>query len=447
MIGKSKKGTTSVFLTMILASILFAVGVFIHQAAQSAGRSYSDAVLELAGRSILSEYDIPLQERYGIFAVSTDESEAESKLKYYADYSFHDNQLKEALRNRRYLDPLKLELQSVSVTFKGYSITNIDLFEKQVLDDMKIEIVKDILPKGKDDQSNQRSDDAVLCNDQIINGLPSYGYEKSSLDIKRLLKNGIPSPDEIGKSGSNTYLADEYIMSHFYTRRGSAAEQDTFFANEVEYILSGNFSDKENYSDVRRNLMLIRTGLNLAHIYGDPQKRNEVAALAELITPGPAAILTQAVINGLWSAAEAENDLRRLEDGKSVPLVKTKRQWALALDNVVQSGEKQSIAELQETVEANAENDNLELGESLQSNQKKSGYIEPDNKDGINYDAYLRILLFLENREIKLLRCMDLIQLNMKGSYYEEFDLTEYYGGFQFEAVVSGKTYTYIQKY
>ena len=169
--------------------------------------------------------------------------------------------------------------------------------------------------------------------------------------------------------------------------------------------------------------------------------------MAELITPGPGAILTQAVINGLWSAAEAENDLRRLENGKEVSLVKTKQQWALSLENVVQSNEKKSIADLQEKVEQNGESENIELGKEMHSKQQKSGYIEPPNKEGINYQSYLQILLFLENRELKLLRCMDLIQLNMKGSYDETFDLTQHYGGFQFEAVVSGKAYTYIQKY
>ena len=73
--------------------------------------------------------------------------------------------------------------------------------------------------------------------------------------------------------------------------------------------------------------------------------------LAEVLTPGPPAVLTQAVIAGIWSAAEAENDMKRLEDGKKVPLVKTKQQWALNLENAVQADEKHEIETLKDSLE------------------------------------------------------------------------------------------------
>ncbi|MEL7654602.1 MAG: DUF5702 domain-containing protein [Bacillota bacterium] len=422
-IGFSKKGSTSVFLTMILASVIFAVSVFIYQASQLAGESYADAVLELAGRSILSEYDIQLQKRYGIFAVHTNESQTEEKIKYYADYSFHDNALKEVLRKRRYMDILKLDLESLKVNLKGYSITDIDLFEKQILDSMKTNLIESVL---KEEMTvSQRKSDIVLKNQQVIHGLPSYGYSKNSLDIKKILDHGIPDLNAIREKGTNDYFVNEYIMGHFFDHANGTETRNTFFINEVEYILAGNYNDQENYKDVRKDLLILRTGLNLAHIYSDSIKRNETAVLAEIITPGPEAILTQAVINGIWAAAEAENDLRRLEDGKQVPLVKNRQQWAISLENAVQVNEEKQV----------------------HSKNTQSGYIEPMNKTGVDYESYLRILLFFQNREIKLLRCLDLIQLNMKGSYYKDFDLKEYYGGFQFDAVVSGKTYTYVQKY
>ena len=441
----SKKGSTSVFLTMILASVLFAVGVFINQASQLAGRSYTDAVLELAGRSILSEYDIQLQKRYGIFAVHTNQDQAEDKIKYYSDYSFHDNALKETFRRRKYMDPLKLETEAVTVNLKGYSITNIDLFEEQILDGIKTNLIESFLVKEQ--TVSQKQDDNILKNQQVIRSLPSYGYSGSSLDIKNLIVNGIPDLNEIKEEGKDIYFINEYIMSHFFNHCYRPDSSNTFFLNEIEYILEGNYNDQKNYKDIRTDILFLRTGLNLAHIYSDPKKRNEVAAMAELITPGPAAILTQAVINGIWSAAEAENDLRRLEDGKLVPFIKNREQWAISLENAVQAKEKQQIADLKETVEENGEQANLNLGNSIQSGKNQFGYIEPSNKSGVDYESYLRILLFFENREIKLLRCMDLIQLNMKGSYNKDFDLKEYYGGFQFEAVVSDKTFTYIQQY
>jgi hypothetical protein len=138
-------------------------------------------------------------------------------------------------------------------------------------------------------------------------------------------------------------------------------------------------------------------------------------------------ILTEALITSAWAAAEAENDMRRLEAGKKVALIKTKDQWALDLNNSVEY--------------------DIENSDEIEPKKKSRGYTEPVSKNGNDYEDYLRILLFLENREIKLLRCMDLVQLNMKSSYRKDFDLKEYYGGFQFETVVQGKKHSYIQKY
>lgn len=409
----SKKGSTSVFLMMILASMIFAVSLFIYEASQLAGRNYTDAVLEMGGRSVLSEYDIHLNKRYGILAVHAEPVQTEEKIRYYANYSFHKNLIKEAGRGKTYLDPLKLSLKSIHVDFKGYSITNITIFEEQILDYMKYGIIKNSL---LDKKIIPQKMEIELKNQQIINSLPSHGYSKNRLDIKKILEKGIPSLEEIKESGSDSFYINEYIMSHFLNHSRGSQTKNTFFLNEAEYLLKGHFNDQLNYKAVRSDLLIMRTGLNLTHIYSDSIKRNEVISLASVLTPGPEAVATQILIAGAWAAAEAENDLRRLEDGKEVPIIKTREHWALDLQGVIPENEKK-------------------------------GYVEPQNKKGYDYEAYLRILLFLENKELKLLRCMDLIQLNMKGNYYRGFDLKEYYGGFQFEAIVQERKYSFIQKY
>ncbi|MDD4566162.1 MAG: DUF5702 domain-containing protein [Eubacteriales bacterium] len=422
---KSKKGSTAVFLTIILASMILVTIFFINEASKSAGSSYTDAVLELAGRSVLSEYDIPLLERYGIFAFRAEQSQVESKLKFYTDYSFHNNLLKELSRDRKYLDPLKLEIESMYVDLKGYSITDAEIFESQILEYIKTGVIKNIL---RDDEGVRPEKlDIELKNQKIINGLPSNGYSKSTLDIKRLVDEGIPSIETIRDTGSKSFLVNEYIMGNFYNNANGKETRDSFFSNEVEYILNGEFNDQENYKDVRMILFIMRTGLNSLHIYSDSAKRNEILTLASLLTPGPGMILTEALITSAWAAAEAENDMRRLEAGKKVALIKTKDQWALDLNNSVEY--------------------DIENSDEIEPKKKSRGYTEPVSKNGNDYEDYLRILLFLENREIKLLRCMDLVQLNMKSSYRKDFDLKEYYGGFQFETVVQGKKHSYIQKY
>jgi hypothetical protein len=442
---RSKRGTTAVFLTMILAAVLAAVGIIVYEASQLAGESYSDAVLELAGRSILAEYDTELQERYGLFAFNLEQNQVENKINYYASYSFHNNQLKETFRSKKHLDQLRLKVESVSVDLKGYSIINTELFQNQILDTYLYDLGKNLIkPRGVVPSGFQEIE---LKNMQVINSLPSKGAGGGTIDIGKFLENGIPSPAEIKEKSEKAFLTNEYILGRFWNHRRGSESRDTFFMNEVEYILIGNFNDQENYNSVRNQLFLMRTGLNLTHIYADNKKRNEIVTLAEVLTPGPLAAVTQAVIAGIWSAAEAENDLRRLEDGKKIPLVKMEKHWAVSIENAVRPEMKREISDMKESLGENGEQENLELGKSLHSKKQSAGYIEPVNKNGMDYEDYLRILLFLENNEIKLQRTMDLIQINLKGSYHKDFDLKYLYGGFEFDAVIKGKTYAYIQKY
>jgi hypothetical protein len=400
---------------MILASMLLVVGMFIHAASHAAGKSYADAVFDLAGRSVLSEYDLRLEKRYGIFAVHTDESQAENKIKYYADRSLHDDRFWETIRGRDYIDVLRLDLDSVRVSLQGYSMTDTDLFEEQVLTCMKTEIIKDKLFREK--AYPARSQNVVLRNGQLISSLPSKGYDSSVItDIKRITENGLPSLNEIKENTTNTFLVDEYIMDHYLNHIRGHETRDTFFQNEVEYILKGNFSDQSNYGAVRIDLFVMRNVLNLAHIYSDPMKQAKVKAVAAELSLGAAEPVAEPVVAEAWAAAETENDLRLLEAGKQVAIVKNRNNWAIPMSDTLKY-------------------------------IWKEGYTEPVMMSGNTYEDYLRILLYIENREKKLLRCMDLIQLNMKGSYNRSFDLKEYYGGFRFAAVADERKYEYIQKY
>ena len=53
---------------------------------------------------------------------------------------------------------------------------------------------------------------------------------------------------------------------------------------EIEYLLFGNASDRENLSDAVHRLLAVRSGLNLIHILSDSGKREQARALAAVIT-------------------------------------------------------------------------------------------------------------------------------------------------------------------
>jgi hypothetical protein len=71
----------------------------------------------------------------------------------------------------------------------------------------------------------------------------------------------------------------------------------------------------------------------------------------------------------------------------------------------------------------------------------------PANGSGQSYEDYLRVLLFIMDRETKLLRVMDLIQIDMKAHYNKEFLLREYNTGYRFSVVAAGETFEYTERY
>jgi hypothetical protein len=190
----------------------------------------------------------------------------------------------------------------------------------------------------------------------------------------------------------------------------------------VEYILYGKLSDKENLSAFRRAFYLSRIGANFAHI---SMCSNKQAAARKLsLAFGKAAPAMYPVILGLWIAAESENDARLLMDKQNVALVKSENTWALSLHAAVNVTEDMQLVRTE-----------------------VRGYVKPQSSAGLPYEGYLRIFLATANRETKLLRILDLIQINFRLSYYGEFLIKEHYTGFTLTAKVSGKRYEYEQKY
>ena len=59
-----------------------------------------------------------------------------------------------------------------------------------------------------------------------------------------------------------------------------------------------------------------------------------------------------------------------------------------------------------------------------------------EDQDGLCYEDYLFLLLCFKDRESKLIRIMDLIQLNIKGQADEHFDMSRCYAGFSFRSIV-----------
>ena len=400
----NKRGSYIILLTTSLCAMMILLYAVIYASGQAAIGSTVRSFGALWGRSILGEYDRTLKERYGIFAFYADPLLAERKLNLYADYT---------CRGKSYLHQ-----QGAAAALDGFGITETDIFERQiraaVLSGVKPQPLR--APPQETASAASTETNRRISSRWILDSLPSAGSSRG-VDLTALIRQ---IKTEISLSQMVSRAADtKYIFTYFRHAQTDAETAatlgETFFQNEIEYLLSGKPDDERAKTYVRRMLKIVRNGLNLAYLYSCPAKREAAMAAAQAITPGPAAALTQALILESWALLEAEHDLRILEAGERVPLIK----------------------------QGNGGGE--EAGEPADPLQ--SGFIRPQTIEGQSYEAYLKIFVAALPQETRVLRMMDLMQINLKYLYNESFLLADYYTGLHYTLRINGKAYEFTETY
>ncbi len=212
----------------------------------------------------------------------------------------------------------------------------------------------------------------------------------------------------------NELFGDAYIMSFFNNRLADdISKTQSYYQSEVEYILNGHYSESANNQIMVNKLMYTRTGMNSIHIYMDPVKRNEAFNIAMEISSGAGTYLGQLIVTLIWANAEAMLDLEELLSGEEVPFLKKDEDWELDIhqigySNLTNNSKKKRISEIE--------------------------LIEDINK--FNYEDYLRLFLFFENKKDKIQRTMDIVQINMTTNYDRGFQVRDYYGGLEISATI-----------
>lgn len=394
MLRNSRRGSTTVLLSIVLAAMIALVMMFIELAAVMCSSSYSASVLNLAGRSVLSEFDERLKEEYNLVAFYGQASEMEDKIASYADYS---------LDNNRYM-----KVSDIDVDLKELSLENVDVLREEITEDKSVVLEKE-RPCGK-----VAASDRVLRSSKVILRLPSNGIDLNTPGIKSMADKikDKGDDDNLIRKGTKAALAGEYVLAYFRTC-AHPDDDEHFFKGEVEYILEGQMSDAKNLDKVRIDLIELRTILNSAYLWTNEVAKAEALAAAELMTPGPEGVATQALLIEAWAAAEAENDVRILFEGGRMPVFKTKDSWMLDLGSVL--------------------------------NPVENTLKGPE--EGLTYDDYLKLLLYFLDDQSKYTRIMDVIQINMQGTYWDEFDISQMYTGFSFTAEINGREFEFNEVY
>lgn len=418
----NKKGSFAVFAIMIFTSSIAALWIIINAAGNLAIGSTINSFGNLWGKSILGEYDLFIRDRYGLLAYYGDKASIEEKLKKYADYS---------LKDKEYIN-----LQNIGCSLEDYSLADTDNLAEQIgliaLEGTK-PIVRITDESSKEsDLDIKESENKTITASWIIESLPSYG-KADSLYITGLA-NSIKEGVNI-ESMVNNAAIDKYIFNFFKDYMNERDLGKTYFNCEVEYIICGEFSDYGLKEKTEDKIVVLRNILNLYYLYACTEKRDGVMALAASLTPGAMSFITQAVLLEAWAFAEAKNDIKLLNNNYAVALLKNDSNWALTIENVFYT-QKASDTQSEEKITA----------EDI-IKEESPGYIVPKDTDGAVYSDYLRVLLCGVPEKTKLLRIMDLIQINMKYIYCDYFLVKDYYSGLSYSLKVNNIEYEFEDEY
>ncbi len=399
LIRHSRKAFVTVQLCLILSSVLFLVATFADLSFAAASRPYAQEIIDMAGRSVLSEYDRDVKDRYGLFLFQLEKEEIQELTGDYIGQSLKKKRGKTNL--------LSMEVEKAVVDITDYSALDCDILMEQILGLMKYEIftgtdsIWELLgSSGNDTAELEKTDHPLrkLRNSRVLQELPSVLLK--GIDGGTASGLSLPTPNKLGRMAYEEVCLNKYIMNHFGHRLSN--NEESFFAGEVEYILCGHYSDESNSHTMYLSLLALRTALNAMHIRQDRVKMEMVQAAALLIGEGVATPAIEAGLIALWAGAEGALDVKNLEDGKRVPFLKTSKQWILSLENAMSPDDANVITE-------NGADD-----------------------EGLEYKDYLFLFLSLKSRNSKLVRIMDLIHINIKGYDNREFSYASCSTGFDY---------------
>lgn len=398
---KNRKGSVTVFLMVFFMSVVLCLQIFINQSEKVVIRGNGESTGSLMIQSVLAEYDLHLRERYGIFGFKGPGEEVCRKCNFYAE---------EAFKKKKHI-----HYEGSSCNLDAYSLCNTDLFRKQIIEEGKKAAAEKIKESEKENVQSEVTE-GYIKNESILYYLPSKGTKKKLPLVslgKKIMEKGTLK-DAVTESGNRAFI-HSYIKKYFKNARNNSSIGETLFSYEQEYLICGKYEDSANRKGIRNRITGLREISNYTCLKGDPEKGAMITAAAELITPGPGAVATAEALYTSWAFAESVNDYKLLMEGHRVPAVKTPDMWATDLQSVI--------------------------------NNKEEDCIFTGKEKGETYEDYITLFLTAADEELLLLRIMDLIQINMKLLFYDDFMMEDYYGGAYISFSVNGEKYEMEKEY
>ena len=433
------KGYITVFLSLSLMIILSLVLALYQGARIGAVRMKTECVADISMNSVLAEYSRALYDRYGLLLVDSSYgsgihavTNTEEHLRDYAQKNF-DRSTLGAIKNAQTMTAMFCK----DVKLTGYSFATDNegaVLKRQILTYMAAEpigaLMTDVLDNaavlessGMDSTDvegmageNQSSIDSIEMPSYIDEDGEEITYavgnpadavnSQKGIDIlslaigsageisgakadlsqyasHRQLNQGTGLSDTESVSASEKLLLDRY----YYEKCGSygAERERSLLKYQLEYLIYGEASDRENLNGMAKTLLFWREASNLAYLLGCGPKIAEVEAMAAALSsvalvPELYGLIKYSIILA-WTFAESVSDLNILFSGGRVPLVKSDSTWRLGLEEMFHF------------------RDNLGKG---------------DCGEGLYYKDYLRIKLLMTSGDVKIKRMMDIIEMDIR---------------------------------
>lgn len=303
------------------------------------------------------------------------------------------SQLEETLYRQQYekvrdkLGELKEILQQIDNNDLVFDYSHVDFSEKK----SGINKIKEIYDSMTDGVCG-----LVLEKDKISSKEISYA---DLADQNIAYGSGVEIKSDIKEAIYNEYVFMKFDSYTDYLQENSGQESGKLLDYMVEYILYGENSDKKNISRCITELALLREGMNMAYLITDSSKRKEAEMLAASLVgfTGNIAVVKAAkyMIMGAWAFGESILELRQLYKGEKVEFIKTKENWKLSLDKLL----------------------NMDFSQSDYSKETDKGLL---------YEEYLRVLLLLGNPVKKYYRTMSAMELHMMELGFADFRMRNY---------------------
>ena len=152
----------------------------------------------------------------------------------------------------------------------------------------------------------------------------------------------LPSKKENTEKNGKTDLTDRALLALYGKRKFGnyiSKIKDHDLSYEMEYIISGKSSDRENLTEVVEKIVGIRNVMNLGYLLTDSVKMSQLTFIASSAATAIGLPFLEPVIKAVlieaWSLGEAVTDVKGLLKGNEVVFIKDKISWKTDIKNLL----------------------------------------------------------------------------------------------------------------